>query len=250
MWASGVMLPQADIGQLDELGKARGRAQNVAGIEPPGRSWSELTTANPVFKQVKTLTAQPVWTIPVTTGGSTVADTASGRHDREWGGFGRVLATLPKPSVVRLTMPTDTDAAQARTAYRRAAALIQRTGGAKAIIEWTAPIGSAPTSDTAWPGDDSVDVVGVVIPADGSWNQILNGPGGLTAWSDFSASHGKRIAVHWELAKDTSPAEVRSIRGWLDLSATQKRVAYETTTSTLKGPKDAVATYLKLWGLG
>lgn len=52
--------------------------------------------------------------------------------------------------------------------------------------------------------------------------------------------------MHWTL-DGTTPAEVSQLQGWLNLSATKKRVAYETTSAVGKGGKDAVRTYLSLW---
>ena len=175
------------------------------------------------------------------------AAVAAGRVDAQWQTLGRTLSTMPRRPVVRLAVPAGTDPAQARAAWRRAATAVRQTAGTKAVIEWAAPVGTAPeTAAASYPGDELVDVIGLTVDPRKSWASQVSGTGSLSAWTTWAASHSKRVAVHWTL-DGTSAAEVSQLRSWLNLGATKKRVAYETTSAVGKGGRDAVKTYLSLW---
>lgn len=240
-------MPAADLDQISRVAKQRGQAVGVAGIDVPGTSWAEVAPTSPAISGARRLTADPSLGVPVTMGGSTVADVAAGRVDQQWQTFGATLASMPRRSVVRLDVPAGTDPTQARAAWLHAATAIRKGAGAKASLEWAAPVGSTPASAAAsYPGDQAVDVIGLTVDPAKPWSSTIAGPGSLTAWTAWAAQHGARVAVHWTLA-GTSSTEVAQLRSWLNLGATQKRVAYETTASVGKGGKDAVRTYLSLW---
>lgn len=240
-------MPVGDLAQVSRVAAQRGRAAAVAGIDVPGRAWSEVAPGSPAITGAARLTADASLRVPLTMGGASVADVAAGRTDEQWRTLGRTLATLPRRPVVRVTVPSGTDPAQARAAWRRAAGAVRLTAGSRAVVEWAAPVGTTPTAAAAaYPGDDLVDVVGLTIDPHRPWASTVAGPGSLSAWTTWAAQHGKRVAVHWTL-DGTSAAEVSQLRSWLNLGATQKRVAYETTSSVGKGGRDAVRTYLSLW---
>ena len=246
-WASGITVPVGDLGQVARIAADRGQPAAVAGIDLPGTSWAEVAPTSPAITGARKLTADASLRVPLTMGGTTVADVAAGRVDAQWQTLGRTLSTMPRRPVVRLAVPAGTDPAQARAAWRRAATAVRQTAGTKAVIEWAAPVGTTPeTAAASYPGDELVDVIGLTVDPRKPWASQVTGTGSLTAWTTWAAQHSRRVAVHWTL-DGTTPAEVSQLQGWLNLSATKKRVAYETTSAVGKGGKDAVRTYLSLW---
>ena len=246
-WASGVTVGVGDLRRAAQLTTERKLPAAVVGVDVPGKAWSEVADTSSALR-AGTRSAQLSLGVPVTMGGTALRDVAAGRSDAHWQALGRSLAKLPQRPVVRLTSPADADPEQARQAWRRAAGAIRATGNGRPILEWAAPVGTAPADAAkAYPGSDVVDVVGVTIHTRRQpWTEAISGSAGVHAWSTWAAQQGKRIAVHWSLDTATS-AEVALINDLTHLGATAKRVAYETTASVGAAGRDATATYLALW---
>jgi len=246
IWASGIVAPRGDVKAALAAGKARSRPLDLVATELPGKSWTELAKA-PAAAAARTDKLQTAWTLPLTTAGATVADTAAGKYDKQWKAIGTTVAALPQRPIVTIATPAKADPVQTRTAFRRAAALVQGAAP-KAIIVWRAPIGTTPeAAAAAYPGDDVVEVIGLAVPSTRPWTATLSSPGGLTAWSDWAAAHSKRVGIQWGIQKTTNPSWIVNMRSWVATSATQKRVAFEVATGAVTTKTPAAQMYKRLW---
>lgn len=246
IWASGIVAPRGDVKAALAAGKARSRPLDLVATELPGKSWTELAKA-PAAAAARTDKLQTAWTLPLTTAGATVADTAAGKYDKQWKAIGTTVAALPQRPIVTIATPAKADPVQTRTAFRRAAALV-KGAAPKAIIVWRAPIGTTPeAAAAAYPGDDVVEVIGLAVPSTRPWTATLSSPGGLTAWSDWAAAHSKRVGIQWGIQKTTNPSWIVNMREFVATSATQKRVAFEVATGAVTTKTPASETYKRLW---
>lgn len=184
-----------------------------------------------------------VWTLPLDLGGGPLTGTALGQDRGHWQ---EVLGALPRPrpgSVVRVEVPGGADPATAAAAFRTVSGTVREAGFR---VEWGgAPDAHPDALAAAWPGDDAVDIVGVLCPAGGDWSTRVAGPGGLADWSAWAAAHHTRLAVHWRLAPGTSPTDVRDMAGWFDVSA--PLLAYETAQVAPGTTPRTLASYRALW---
>lgn len=244
-WDSGVAVQGDPATGVAEAAKA-GDPVTVVALSVPGKSWSELTSANPMWAKAVKTNSDPVWAIPLTMQGASLADIAAGKYDTQWSGLGDVIAQHKTPGVVRLVTPSTGSAEEGKAAFTRAAESIKKASP-KTRIEWDPPLGlSAAELDAAYPGDGVVDLVGVsVVDSSKSWLSVLNGPGGLTERSDWAAKQGKPMAIHWAIAEKSPSSWVVNMRDWIEVSAVRKRVAMDTVTTANTG--QAVAEYRRLW---
>lgn len=213
----------------------------------PGQSWAELAPEHPLFRHAGTTAARVVYDVPLSVNGASLADTAAGDHDVHWSQLGQAVKQSPKTSIIRLRLPDQPDGQEAKDAFRRAAQSVRSTNP-QARLEWAAPVGSDPRqAPRIWPGADVVDVVGLSIPASGSWTDVLAGDGGLIDWADWAHRSGKKVALHWQLGPDTDPAWVHNVNSWIQVLVAQRRMAYESVSHAGTPNPTAMSTYQALW---
>ena len=214
-------------------------------VELDARDPAKVGTGDPLWSAIPAGTAQVVVSAPLTAGGSSLDRLAAGEEAQKWRAFGQTVSRLgERPTVVRLTPPKDADPDQSRAAVEKVAASL-KGADSRILVEWVAPLGTAPGSLKAPPA--GVDLVGVTIPADGSWPRAVNGAGGLSDWSDWAARQGKRLAVNWSITARTDAWTVRSVRAWLDVSARADRIGVETVAIAKDASPEAVKAYRDAW---
>lgn len=223
----------------------RGKVPSVVSLDLADRDPALVGPADPLWSAIPSGAAQVVVSAPLTAGGTSLDRLAAGEQIQRWETLGRTVSRLgERPSVLRLTPPKDADADRSRAAVEKVAATVKKADPAL-LVEWVAPLGTAPAALTAPPA--GVDLVGVAVPTDVSWPLAVNGAGGLTAWSDWAARQGKRLAVSWRIDASTDAWTVRSVRAWLDVSARAGRIGVETVEIAPDAAPDAVAAYRAAW---
>lgn len=107
----------------------------------------------------------------------------------------------------------------------------------------------------AWPGVQSVTVVGLDAPDTGDdWGRAINGEYGLNWWADFAREQGRRIAVaQWGLfpgspASAANAPYVQNMHDWFVRTQARKELAYEAFTVPERSHGAAVDTYRALFG--
>ena len=239
-WASGTRIEAAD---LPHAGRGLVRPRDFVEVGLPGDRWEEFRPSNEAFTLLRG--ARVVWSVPLVVQRTPLEEIASGRHDEDWASLGRLVAGGPSP-VVRIVLPEDADPAQVRAAFRHAASAIRRTPGV--AIEWGVPRADPPaTWESAWPGDDVVDIVGVPTADGPSWVGEVAAPGGLADWSSWSRSHRRRLAVHWTLEDTVDGGRVERVADWLDMAARTSILAYDSVDATSQTRADALAAYRDIW---
>ncbi|QQR99725.1 MAG: hypothetical protein IPK37_12060 [Austwickia sp.] len=239
--------PNNDVAAAAATVTARGRAADALSLRVDSADLTTLSATAPMWTKAATTGAQLVVEAPLTLGGEDLEALAKGTGTQPWTTLGTTLRSVSaKPAVVRLTTPDGADPARAKAAAERVAATV-KAAAPNALIEWAAPLGTDPeTAAAAFPGD-AIDLIGLSIPADKPWPVLVTGKGGLTDWSDWAASKGKRLGISWTIGRSTSAWQVSSLRSWLDITANAKRLAVETVTIAPDADAAAVAAYNAAW---
>ncbi|MDO5627638.1 MAG: hypothetical protein Q4G43_04880 [Mobilicoccus sp.] len=239
-WAAGVRVEAQDVAASD-TGLVSGR--DVVEVSLPGSRWDELGEGNAAFGLLADSGKDVVWSVPLDVQNTPLEEIAGGSYDQRWATLGRLVARPDSQVVVRPVVPADADPAQAKAAFRRAAAALQSAG---VLVEWSAAPGFDMTRlPEAWPGPDVVDVVGVEIGVEAFPRQV-GGPGGLADWRTWATSHRKRLAVHWDL-ENADPLYVQQMASWLDVAARSSVLAYDTVDATDGVDARSLRIYRGLW---
>lgn len=246
-WASGRVTDVAGFAQTRADARKAGDSTHLVEVRLPGRSWADLDPKSPLIRRAVSTAARVVYDVPLTIGDASLQETAAGAHDAAWSAFGKALGSSRRTSVVRLRPPDGGDPNGARMAFRRAAELV-RAKNALVKVEWTAPVGSNPRAGAAtFPGADAVDIVGLRLPATGTWTRVLAEDGGLLDWADWARRTGKPVALHWQLGPETDAQWVRNVNSWIHVLVSQRRLSYETMAQRGTPDPAALATYRALW---
>ncbi len=246
-WASGQVTDPAGFAPAREAARQAGDSTHLVEVTLPGRSWTEIGAENAVIPHATATSARVVYDVPLSVDGATLEETAAGAHDARWRGFGAALASSRRTNIVRLRLPELANPDSAKQAFRRTAQLV-RAQNPLTRIEWSAPVGSDPgAADASWPGADVVDVIGLDIPAAGSWTQVLTDDGGLIDWADWASGSGRQVALHWQLGPDTDAAWVQNVNAWIQVLVSQRRLSYETMTEHGTPNPAAAQAYRALW---
>lgn len=245
-WSSGLVAPGNDVAAPAAAAAQRGRALDVVRLRIDGTDPAALTPAAPLWSTAAATGAQLVVDAPLTLGGGDLAALAAGSGTQPWSTLAATLRSVSdKPAVVRLRAPEGADPGEIKAAAGQAVAAVKKTAPGT-LVEWVAPLGTPPADVTTWPGD-GVDLVGLSIPTDRAWPEVVTGPGGLADWSDWAAAHGKRVSVSWSIGRSTTAWQVKSLRSWLDVTAGAKRLAVETVDIAPDADEAAVAAYDAAW---
>ncbi|MDO5711749.1 MAG: hypothetical protein Q4P32_08450, partial [Micrococcales bacterium] len=262
-WNSGVRIDELTsdaVKRAARLARSRGRAFDVVSARLPAASWRDVQ--NPgrslgVLRQLPGRKVVSVSLLPDTTGELTAC--SKGDYRAYWGRFARAVRANDLATAIIDLRPDAQGRAQADPAghsscYRRVVGTLRQTlPGIR--TQWSTERGASWGSDAlrAWPGAAYVDILGLdSIDTGDDWGRSVNGPFGLTWWSDFAAGQRRPLALaRWGAFPGSAESAantpyVQNMHDWMVRTAGRKRLAYETFVL----PRDAgqaVATYRTLF---
>ncbi len=217
---------------------ARGRPADVAAVSLPGATKADLASA---AASLKTAAAKSQVMVAVPLTAAAVDQLAADTGSTQWADVGSTLATATsEPPIVRLIPETGLDPTKAAAATTALSSAI-KSANKTAVIAWTASYRSAP-SQTKVP--EGIDLIALDLPSGVAWDDLATP---LTAWTDHAATSGKRVIVTWTIDRATTPAMVKGLRAWLDVTAKAGRLSAETVTITADANQAAVAAYNAAW---
>ncbi|GIQ72410.1 hypothetical protein [Bradyrhizobium sp. RD5-C2] len=184
-----------------------------------------------------------VWSVPLTMAGTPLADVAGGLHDAEFEAAARAIAGAHPKAIIRLgwEMNISNSGWFAKgheddyiKAFRRVVGIFRRHSRSFKF-DWCPGWGAQDMpADTAYPGDDVVDFIGLDVydfKSEGSaaerWtNSCLKAPFGLEWQRTFAAKHGKLMSYpEWGVGQSGDNAFfVQQMHDWF--AANQAAIAY------------------------
>ncbi len=200
-------------------------------------SWSEMAKYDwvPAYWQRKNPARELIWSIALTMKGTTLKEVAGGAHDADFEMAAKSIAASQPGSVVRIGWEMNGDwfpwaaggvEADYIAAYRRVVSIF-RKASTRFTFAWCPNAGRLNSSpETAYPGDDVVDTIGVDIyaaPSDAAppeaWKRRFEGPFGLRWLEDFAARHSKPMHIgEWGVGLRDAPDNpyfVEKMSEWL-----------------------------------
>ncbi|MHB8293553.1 MAG: glycoside hydrolase family 26 protein [Acidimicrobiales bacterium] len=221
--------PGNSTGATDGFGTLIGRRPNYAMDYLDGTSWQTIQQPAWTVGRWDGVPETMVWSVPMLPAtGSNLAAGATGAYDQHFVALARFLVAHDRASsVLRLgwgfngkwTSWSVRGPSQARSYilyWRRIVTAMRSVPGSHFSFEWS-PFSGALGIDpaVAWPGREYVSVIsinasyttrGSSIPSAARWDEILNGPYGLSWLAAFGHAHSRPIAVDtWGLST-TPPA--------------------------------------------
>lgn len=184
-----------------------------------------------------------VWSVPLTSKGTSLAEVAAGAHDAEFEAAAKAISEAQPSAIIRLGWEMNIadwawfakgQEADYIKAFRHVVEIFRRqSSGFK--YDWCPGWGSQQlAADLAYPGDDVVDYIGLDVydfKYEGSpqerWDTYyLKGPFGLQWQREFSALHGKRMSYpEWGVGNfGDNPFFVQQMHDWF--VANEKDIAY------------------------
>jgi Glycosyl hydrolase family 26 len=175
------------------------------------------------------------WSIPLIPKGAALADAARGDYDERYTAAARQLAASQPagPIFIRTGWEFNAEwmpwsalgkADEFVGAYRRFVGAFDGASD-RFVFEWTPNIGDHGLNpETAYPGDDYVDIIGMdfyyhsqwnsAVP-DVAWEHMLEQPFGLNWHQRFAAQHNKPTAYsEWGVTLDSSGPYIRHAAEW------------------------------------
>jgi hypothetical protein len=219
---------------------------SVIGVDFYGQnSWEDFQKYDwvPALWNKLNPTRNLVWSVPLTITGTPLADVAGGLHDADFDVAARAIAQAHPRAIIRLGWEMnitgmgwfakghEDDYVQA---FRRVVGIFRRhSGGFK--FDWCPGWGPQDMpADTAYPGDDVVDTIGLDVydfKSEGSaserWTRnYLEAPFGLQWQRQFAFSHGKLMSYpEWGVGRSGDNADfVQQMYDWF--AANQASIAY------------------------
>jgi hypothetical protein len=177
-----------------------------------------------------------LWSVPLIPTGATLADAAAGSYDDHYTKAAQTLASFrPQESVlyVRTGWEFNGDwfpwAAKGKAqdfagAFRHFVAAFRAVSN-RFRIEWNVNVGDVGMNpEDAYPGDDSVDIIGMDFywntqwdPKDptAAWNSMQTRQWGLQWHQEFAAAHGKPTAYsEWGVMADGAAVYIQNAKAW------------------------------------
>jgi Glycosyl hydrolase family 26 len=200
-------------------------------------------------------TAQLVWSVPLTTPGTSLAQVASGSNDASFLNAARIFADKTPGAIIRIGWEFNGNwypwgigvggsAQDYIDAFRHVVALF-RSVSPKFTYDWCTnwSLSSSPP-DQAYPGDDVVDIIGMDTydqtgNAANDWSSNVVGTSFGLAWhATFAAQHGKRMSYpEWAAGQHgDDPAFIQNMYDWI----TSHDVAYHAYWNVLGGGYDGI----------
>jgi hypothetical protein len=187
-----------------------------------------------------------LWSVPLIPTGASLAEAAAGNYDDHYKKAAQTLSTFrPQESVlyVRTGWEFNGDwfpwAAKGKAqdfagAFRHFVAAF-RSVSSRFRFEWNVNVGDVGMNpEDAYPGDDSVDIVGMDFywntqwdPKDpaAAWNSMVTRNWGLQWHQDFAKAHGKPTAYsEWGVMADGAAVYIQNADAWF----TAHDVVYQT----------------------
>lgn len=289
-WNAGIFTGQVSTAATEEFEAWRKRPVDSMLFFPSRQTWDDVAKIAPdviAFPGIKVIAVPP---FPESLGKAGLARAARGDFDSWWIDYGRALVAAGlnnDRTVIRLgwelngnwyawSATTGREADFVST-WRHVVTAIRKGGATAVQFNWCINKGNQKDTDAwaAYPGDDTVDVVGLdfydfwePIRTDADFAREAAKVPGLDDVAAFCRAHGKQMALdewglaHGEHGGGDNPFFIEKIWGWL--TAHREILAYETTYDD-KGAPDtlhhklsppegqswnprASARYLELWG--
>lgn len=212
------------------------KPSSVLGVDFYGQaSWEDfhkLTWVPGVWKNLNP-SRNVVWSVPLTTTGTPLADVASGLHDGEFEAAARAISAAQPKAIIRLGWEMNLSQtgwfakdhkAEYIAAFRRVVGIFRRHSS-DFRFDWCPGWGAQDTpADLTYPGDDVVDYIGLDVydfKQEGSledrWNTLyLKAPFGLEWHRDFAVKHGKLMSYpEWGVGNaGDNPFFIQQMRDW------------------------------------
>lgn len=213
------------------------KPSTVLGVDFYGKTtwedFSELNWVPGVWKKLNPA-RNVVWSIPLTTKGTPLADVADGLHDSEFEAAARAISQAHPQAIIRLGWEMNLaemawfakgNEAEYIKAFRRVVEIFRRQSSGF-TFDWCPGWGPQDMpADASYPGDDVVDTIGLDVydfKHDGSpeqrWNAFyLKAPFGLEWHRDFARQHGKRMSYpEWGVGQSgDNPFFIQQMHDWL-----------------------------------
>ena len=224
-------------------------------------SWHDLKNADRSLRLLKQVPGRKVLSVPLlpaATGDLTAC--GKGNYHGHW----RRLAETARANGLTTAIVDLRPDQQGRSAadpaghaacYRSVtASLRQSLPGVR--TQWSTARGAAQGRDAlrAWPGAAHVDIIGLdTLDTGDDWARGVNGPYGLTWWSDFAAAQRRPLALaSWGVFPGSPESAanapyVQNMHDWIVRTAGRKRLAYEAILLPTELSGRAVETYRSLF---
>lgn len=198
------------------------------------------------------------WSIPLIPEGASLADAAAGRFDQRYTGAAREISAAT-PGNDRIDVRTGWEfntrympwashghEAEFIGAYERFVAAF-RAVSPRFRFEWTPNIGGTDDPGLSYPGDGSVDVIGIDSYYDLRWNSpnaefawtyTLDRPFGFQWFEEFAAAHGKPTAyAEWGVNSPDAQNYISHFASWVSTHHPLYQ-SYWNSNSSFKGKLD------------
>lgn len=262
-WRSGIHLDEltpAAVQRAAQLARGRGRAFDVVSARLDVAAWRDLQTPTRALATLRQVPGPKVLSVPLLPEGTgTMSACAKGEYRSYWQRFAGAAKAGGLSGAILDLRPDRQGRAQADPAghvacYRSVVDTVRTTLPA-VRTQWTVeradPRGRGVLS--AFPGRGHVDIIGLdSIDTGDDWGRSVNGPYGLTWWSDYAARQRLPLALaRWGTfpgspESASNVAYVQNMHDWIVRTSAHKRLAYEAFV--LPGSSAAaVATYRTLF---
>ena len=224
---------------LDTITQWTGSQPDAIQLHGGYNGWSDwLGSVGWIDRQFTGVEIDTMWAIPLIPYGANLAQAAVGAYDDKYLAMARQLVAVNEDQdqiYVRLgwefnglgwnSSSAVGQAGEYAAAFRKFVDIC-RSVSDRFVFEWCPNIGKTDMSaETAYPGDDYVDVIGIDFYYNTAWHNpdgalafehFVRQDYGLQWHQDFAAEHGKPTAIaEWGLNSD-SPEFVRLVAQWAE----------------------------------